>query len=313
VKPKLDQIFRSPPLAFSPDGRLLFVAGVGEQVIGWDVVTGAQRFKSPIEPGVADLAVFPDGHTFVTAGPGVSIWATETGERTSILELPPKVTGLSVAVSADGQVVLVGLSNGDIAIYNVADGRLSGTLKGHQAAVTGLAFAPDSKTFASSAGLHDPRLWKIDTELQSAGIAPKLNLKEAPAEAQHGTQVVTMLAWLIGTARGMQLVGAPSLGAAPVFPAAARTNSSYCGPRIAFSPDGRYLAATANLSLLSGEFHLFLVDLANNQTRTITGIYGCSVSFTRDSKMVITGGLGAPVLWGPENGQRVIIRDEGAH
>jgi WD40 repeat protein len=309
VKPKTDQLFHSPPLAFSPDGQQLFVAGVRNRVIGWDVETGSQIFNSPIDAGVTDLAIFPDGHAFITVGPGVILWTTDTGIQTSTIDLPAGLTAVSVAISIDGQAILVGLSNGEIAIYNTADGRLTGTLKGHQTSVTGLAFGPDGKTFASSAGLYDPRLWKIDTEQQSAEAAANVDLTTTAAKAARGTQTMKMLAWMLGTASGFQLVGAPTLGAPPVYSKAASKNSSWCGPQVAFSPDGRYLAATANLSMLSGEFQLFIIDLASNQTRTITGINGCAVAFTKDSKIVITSGLAGPVLWDPETGQKVTIRE----
>jgi WD40 repeat protein len=313
VKPKTDQIFRSPPLALSPDGQQVFVAGVHNRLIAWDVGTGSQVFNTPIEAGVTDLVVFPDGHAFITVGPGVVIWKTDTGIQTGTLELPNGLKGVSGAISNDGQAILVGLSNGDIAIYNTTDGKLTSTLKGHQTSVTGLAVGPDGKTFASSAGLYDPRLWKIDIEQQSVEATTDVDLTTTAAKAGRGTQTMKMLAWMLGTASGFQLVGAPTLGAPPSSSSAASKDSNWCGPRVTFSADGRYLAATANLSMISGEFQLFIIDLASNQTRTITGIYGCSVAFTKDSKIVITGGLGGPVLWNPETGQKMGIREEKVH
>ncbi len=305
IKPKLDALFRSPPLAFSQDGRLLIVAGVGGQIVGWDATSGAQRFRSPIDNSVVDLVVLPDNSAFITVGHGVSIWATDTGNLIGVLELPHGVTATSVCTSIDGQAILVGLSNGDIAVYNSANRKLIRTFKVHQVAVTGLAFAPDGKSFASSAGLYDPRIWKIDENLQLSNVPTSNDLASTAAKAGSGTQAVKLLAWLLGAARGFQLVGAPTLGAPPASSPAARKTSPFCGPRVAFSPDGRYLASTAHLSLISGEFQLFLTDLKSNQTRTITGVYGCSVAFTRDSKMVITGGMGAPVLWSTETGERL--------
>jgi WD40 repeat protein len=288
VKPKADQLFRSPPIAFSPDGQQVFVAGVRNRIIGWNVGSGSQIFNSPIDAGVTDIAVFPDGHTFITVGPRAVIWTTATGIQASTLELPERLTAVSVTISGDGQTVLVGLSNGDIAIYNTADGKLTGTLKGHQTSVTGLAVGPDGKTFASTAGRYDPMLWKVDEKLQSASFEPSFDQTSTASKSQFGTNLTYML---LGS-----LFGAPS----------SKEDSKYCGTRIVFSPNGRYLAATASLSLISGEFQLFIIDLTNNETRTITGIYGCSVAFTQDSKTIITGGLAGPVLWDPNTGQKII-------
>jgi len=74
---------------------------------------------------------------------------------------------------------------------------------------------------------------------------------------------------------------------------------------IAVSPDGRFLATTAHLSMLSGEFHLVVADLVQEMARAIHGISGCSVAFTSDSTFAITGGLGAPQIWNAEMGARV--------
>jgi WD40 repeat protein len=313
TRPKLSELFHSPPLGFSPDGKLLLAADVGGRVVGWDVESGSQRFSSIIESGVVDIAVLPDSRAFITAGPGAALWSSDTGTLIGTFELPPRTKATSVSVTIDGQAILVGLSSGDIAVYRSANRQLIRTWKGHQVSVTGLAFAPDGITLASSAGLYDPHLWRIASELQSEEAISNLDLTTTAVEASRSTQAVVFLAWLLGTARGFQLVGAPTLGAVPVSTAtatAATRNSTQCGPRVAFSPDGRYLAATANLPILSGNFQVFLTDLKSKQTRTIAGIYGCSVTFTRDSKFLITGGLGAPVLWDVETGQKVIIGEE---
>ena len=305
VKLTMDTLGHSPPLAFSPDGRLLLAADVRGQVLGWDVGSGSQRFSSQIESRVVDMAVLPDSRSFITVGDQVVVWSSDTGSQIGTLELPAGMKATSVSVSIDGQAILVGMSSGDIAVYSSANRQLIRTWKAHQVSVTGMAFAPDGKTFASSAGLYDPHLWKIDAELKSAEVASNVDLTTKAAEASRGTQAVTFLAWLLGSARGFQLAGAPTMGSAPVSPAAATKNSKYCGPRVAFSPDGRYSAASAHLPMLSGDFQVYLTDLTSNQTRTIESIHGCSVTFTKDSKLLITGGLGAPELWDVETGKQV--------
>jgi hypothetical protein len=99
-------------------------------------------------------------------------------------------------------------------------------------------------------------------------------------------------------------MGAPPVGA-PTVRQSAATESTLCRTRIAYSPDGRYLAATANLSMVTGELHLIVADVALKKARTIHGIMSCSVAFSADSRLFITGGLGAPQLWNAETGERV--------
>lgn len=310
TKPKLSGILHSPPLAFSPDGRLLIAAGVKGRVVGWDVKSSSQKFSSIIEPGVVDIAVFPDSRAFITAGPEAAIWSIDTGSLIDKLELPTETKATSVSVSPDGQAIFVGLSSGDIAVYSSANRKLIRKWKGHQVSVTGLAFAPDGKTLASTAGLFDPHLWKIDSELRSVETAPNVDLKTTALQSALSPQEVA--ARLVAGAAIM--LGDPGellialLDSMYEDKDILQVNSKQCGPRLAFSPDGRYLAATAHLIMLSGgEFQVFLTDLKSHKTRAIVGIYGCSVAFARDSKLLITGGLGAPVLWDVETGQEVII------
>lgn len=310
TKPSVATIMKSPPIACSPIGKLVVATGLAGEVVGWDVDSGSVRFRSPVEAGVVGLAFFPDGQSFVTVGPAARQWSAEGGTALGEFKSPSDATATSVAVSPDGRIVLVGLSSGEIAEFDALTRRVTRILKGHSAPVTGLAFSPDGSAFASTAGRFDPRIWN---RAESSPVPRRLSevggMGESLDKAGRDNQGLVLFAWLLGTARGFQIVGAPTIGAPPLvspkLQQAAKESSPHCGPGVAYSPNGRFLAATANISLLSGEFHLILADMTRNEGRVISGIYGCSVAFTRDSKLVVTGGLGAPQLWNAETGERV--------
>lgn len=309
-KPSVANLLRSPPVACSPNSRLIVAAGVGGEIVGWEVDSGSVQFRAPVEAGVVGLAFLPDGQSFVTVGPAAKRWSAENGSALGEFKVPGNATATSVAVSPDGGVVLVGLSSGEIAEFDTFDRRVLRVLKGHSAPVTGIAFAPDGSAFASTAGRFDPRIWdRTESSTLPRRLAEIGEIGESIGKAGQDTQALALFAWILGTAAGFQIVGAPTMGAPPVvspmLARAASEPSPYCGPGVAYSPDGRFLAATAHLSLVSGEFHVMLADMARNQGRVISGIYGCSVAFTRDSKFVVTGGLGAPQLWNVETGAKV--------
>ena len=304
-------VMRSPPLAFSPDGKLLVAADVSKEVVGWDMDSGAVRFRAPVDKGVADVAFFPDGRSFVTAGPALERWSAADGSKLGAFRPNAGATVTSVAIAPDGATLLAGLSNGEIVEFDSAMRQASRVLKGHASAVTGIAFAPDGFTFASTAGRYDPRIWKLGADAPvPRTLAETHSMDQSAGQAAQETQSVAFLAWLLGTARGFQIVGAPTMGPgpsiSPVLERAARTPSPACELKVAYSPDGRYLAATAHLPALSGDFQVYLVDLVRKEGRTITGIKGCSVAFSQDSKFVITGGLGAPELWNAQTGTQVV-------
>lgn len=312
TKPNLPTL-TSPPIACSPASRILVAAGLGSEVVAWDVESVSPRFRTVTDAGVVGLAFYPDGHSFVTVGLAARLWNAGSGSILGDFTLPSDATATSVAVSPDGKVVLVGLSSGAITEFDAVSRRVTRTLKGHSVPVTGLAFSPDGLTFASTAGRFDPRIWN---RTESSPVPRKFSggsgIAESLEKARDDAQALALFAWLLGTVRGFQIVGAPTMGAAPMQSAnVEQSPSPYCRPSVAYSPDGRFLAATAHISLLSGEFHLILGDMAHNEGRVISGIYGCSVAFTRDSKLVVTGGFGAPQLWNAETGARVENESQG--
>ena len=311
--------FSSPQLAFSPDGSTVVASGVAGHVVAWDVNSGAERFRAPLEEGVLDLAFFPDGRAFVTAGPNVVLWAPSDGARIAELQLPAAVQAMSVAVSPDGRILLAGLSNGNIAVYDAASRQLLRTLEDHAAPVYGLAFYPDGSSFASTAGQYDPRIWKKDvTGEYGKGERAAVGAAAAAQPTQDQAQALGLLVWLLGAVGQMHVVGAP-LGVPPigsgleaVLAAAPKKVPKFCAPRVAFSPDGRYLASSAGLmenpygSLVDPGMPIFLTDLKMGGTKAAQN-FGCAVAFTADSKYVIAREsiLAAPTFWDVETLQRV--------
>lgn len=259
IKPKLDELFRSPPVAFSNDGQFLLAAGINGQVMGWDIRSGSLKFSSTIETGTLDLIVLPDNSEFITIGPNVALWRIDTGRLIGTLKLPLGVKATAATVPKQGQAIFVGFSNGEIGVYSLSDRNLVRTFKAHQSAVTGLAFAPDGRTFASSAGLYDPRIWNIDTNMGSMTSIPNPDLTASVAHETRETEAVKILTLILANVGSFRIVGAPTQGFLPFSVDAKSQNAQYCGPKVAFSPNGRYLASTGNMSLLStGEFQLFL-------------------------------------------------------
>ena len=307
-------VYRPQPLAFSPDGARLAAAGVAEHIVVWDVTSGAEQFRVPASGQILDLAFLADSRQFLTAGPEVLIRSAGDGKQLGQLALPAGASATAAAVSPGG-LLLIGLSTGEIALYDGTTRQLLRTLKAHQAPVTGLAFGPDGKSFASTAGGYDLRLWRKDGEDSFDHGAPPVTAADA-ADSVANAQGAGAFLWLLGTLRGFQIVGAPTMGTPPVvagadsqFAKAARTIPPHCGSRVAFSADGRYLASTANLMLcpdcigtLSPAFMLFVTDLATGKTVTARDT-GCAVAISPDGRMVATGVAGKPQLRDSATGQ----------
>jgi WD40 repeat protein len=314
-------IFRPLPLAFARDGTLLAAGGVGGSVVVWDVPSGAERFRVPAKGQVLDIGFMSDGQTLFTAGPDVAVLSAQSGERIGGFPLAAGVAATAAALSPDGHVLAVGLSNGQIATFDAGSRTQLRTVKAHEVPVSGLAFGKDRTMLASTAGGYDLRLWKLDSDGGLEQSIPPLVAAAIAESSISQTQGLGMLLWLLGSARGFQLAGAPTMGAPPVMPGAgtqfanaARRIPPYCGSRVAFSTNGRYLASTANLirceTCGSGlvSYILFITDLETGKTVTATNRTGCMVAVAPDGTYVAAGAMwqmGAPDLVDSTTGERI--------
>jgi WD40 repeat protein len=110
-------------IAFSPDGRWLATAELGNQVRLWQVGTGESL------------------HTLVqNEAPSRFMWR--------------------VAFSPDGKILAAGSSDGSITLWDSASGDLLRSIPTHGRAVTALEFSPDGRWLASGSLDASVKLWE---------------------------------------------------------------------------------------------------------------------------------------------------------
>ena len=159
-------------VAFAPDDTILASSG-RERARLWDSGTGAMLLEiAPHADFMAGLAFSPDGRRLVIggmppAGPeqvNVSVWGLEDGRG---IRTYRGLSGqVSIAIfSPDGGLV-AGLTHGwRVGLWERASGRLLHVLDaphGLTADNAGLAFSPDGRRFACSAGAG-AKLWDVET------------------------------------------------------------------------------------------------------------------------------------------------------
>lgn len=112
---------------FTSDGKQLIMAGLDETVYIWDAKTFAlsRKLKGHGET-ISSLAISPDGRTLVTGG--FDVFTTRN---------PVKV-----------------------AIWDLASGKITRTIRAPHAAAS-IAFSPDGKWIALSAGEKEVSLWRV--------------------------------------------------------------------------------------------------------------------------------------------------------
>lgn len=285
-------------LAFSPDGRYL-ASGGEDRIIRLSTLDGKSATTAPlkkkaVEPAVvilndfavsSDVAVSPDGrHLAHISSTGLRLWNVESGSAAQQLENGQDLAAL--AYSPDGLWLAGGSGDAKLRLWNTKTGKQQGTLQGQDLPITAVAFAPDSKTLASSGKSGtDVWLWNIST------VEPTLILPDAVAgsgvEALAFSPDGKVLAvggvdWLAtGGSDGRVCLWEIDKKGGPI----ATTEGGVT--RLAFHPNGRWLAgATLNHTIRiwdipSAKLHVEINDFEDMAD---------ALAFSGDGKWLASGG-----------------------
>jgi WD40 repeat protein/serine/threonine protein kinase len=195
-------------VVFSPDGKLLASASCDKTVRVWNLQTGQEVLCLKRHTGkVTCVAFSPKGNQLASASEDktVRVWGAQTGRTIRTLE---GVGGLisTVGFTANGKCLSCAVVGKRVKVWNVETGKILLTPDIHPT-VRGLAFSPDSQRLAAAAGV--------------AGVADG-SAATAALPGEFDTAV-----WDLQTG---EEIFAYDQHNAPV-------------DRVAFSPDGQYLAS----------------------------------------------------------------------
>jgi WD40 repeat protein len=276
--------------AVSPDGSTLYTAGLGGELLAWDL-TGTRSFGrnahvgpglpccDPVDPPGPPLAVSPDGSLFAVpiAESTVGLFSAQTLQPVTSFKVTPAgrlITAL--AWSPTGTALAVGSRGGDVQLWTVGvtphrEQSLIGLapLPGQAESVQSLAFSPNGQLLA----------------------AADKNQMSAPGHAAVLSPFATLALWRVST--GALIRPPTDLG---------EGNGLGGSDVVAFSRDGKLLAATQ----LVGGIRIFdpstgrrLRTLAEPRSASI------SVAFAPNGSLA-AGTLGGTVeMWDPRTGKRL--------
>jgi WD40 repeat protein len=175
-------------LAFSPDGRRLAKCDMDAAEV-WDTTTGKRIHALPMKGPIREIAFSPDGKRIAGAvGKAAVIWDAATGAVATRVDLKPIIE--EVTYHPDGRLLAQGGKT--VFVIDPASGKVSFTID-HKASIMSCEVAPDGRTLLTSGGKHHTRLW--DARTGGAGPVfqdPDEELVYKAMFAPDGKSVLTM-------------------------------------------------------------------------------------------------------------------------
>ena len=222
-------------LIFSPDGRTFATMQRRSTPVQLRQVSDGALLRTIDHGYYVDGAVFsPDGLILATwADDRIFLWRILDGALQSTLEsdvLGNRDSIVSVAFSPDGQYLAAGTLDNAVRLWQVADGSLLATLKGHSGSVWQVVFSPDSRYLVSSSR-DGVRLWQVLNGTLLRQLAGQIDGAFSPDRQTLATRSsdYVLRVWRVSDGTLLHTLQTPS------------RSDSY-----AFSPDATFLASAGS-------------------------------------------------------------------
>ena len=157
-----DQLF-SGRVELSPDAGLSFAADQNGINI-WDNRTGKLLATAPTDNGPSnDFCITPDSKKMLYCNDGVCVWDIEHATPIFTFTGHGNVGVSSVAVSPDGLLAASGDYKGIILLWDITDGSVLTTYRGHTRSVSKIVIIPEKGLLVSGAGDGTVRYWDLSS------------------------------------------------------------------------------------------------------------------------------------------------------
>jgi len=287
-------------VAFSPDGSLI-AGGTGgssptARIV--DLATGDVTVLEGHVWGIYSVAFSPDGKQLATASNDgtARIWDVRSGTQVAAL-YGHAGNVWAVDWSPDGRRVATGGSDGTARLWNPQTGQALLTLAGHAGAIRDIAFANGGDRLITTGDDGTTRVWDVtvggarDWLTVPAASLIFVGVAFSPNGATFAAPAEPTGVWLWDSRTGERLRS---------FASETKLTS------VAFSPDGRLLAGTSDLT-----FEPLVWDVESGDLLfTLAGHSDAvrAVAFSPDSRRIATGSWdGTAAVWDASTGSRIAL------
>ncbi|MBI1925354.1 WD40 repeat domain-containing protein [Candidatus Poribacteria bacterium] len=259
-------------VAFSPDGKLLAsVADLGEGVTLWSI-SCREAITLLKHPYAIAVAFRPDGKVLASGSMDIKLWDVATqGEIATLRGHTGKVH--SLAFSPDGRLLASGAEDATVKLWDVVAQKEIASFQGHNDGVYEVAFHPDGKLLASGSQDGTVKLWDV------------VRRKEVATWQVHTRAEVPE------ALRRFDRAGSPAVAS------------------VAFSPDGKLLAAGTALNVIK----LWQVE-SQKEIATLVGHndWVMAIAFSPDGRILASSGDDwTMILWDVESQQPIAAKAGG--
>lgn len=291
--------------ALSPDQRLLMGVDETGAVTFFDATRIWTDGQSPVLKSLRvhsyhgrAIAISPDGRMAASAAEDIVLWDAVT--RSKLARLKHTAQVWSLAFSPDGRWLISTHDDGAVLLWDVAEREQAASFNGHSASVHAVAFSPDGRHLASAGEDRSVIIWDAKSNEKEAVLMGHTNRVTAVVFAPDGESLASvdmasnLIIWDVNHRKRKWSTG--------YLHAGKNWQSTYC---LAFSPDGRYLAATHGVyDLLTGRHFLDFYELATAYQIPWGGTYG--IAFSPDGRrLVCSTDTGYLLLWDVETWQLI--------
>ena len=228
-------------IAFSPDGRFLAAGGAYKFLLMWEVETGrlVYSFKGHTF-FITSVSFHPNGQYLGSGSRDgtIRVWNIETGES---LRLFREGRVNTIAFSPDGQEIASGGDAKRVALWDVQNDRFRSALGGWNELARSIAISPKGSILASGNVNGSVRLWDLKSGTSIRTIKGHKEAIDSVSFSPDGVYLASV------SFDSLKLWNAHTGQLTRIFEQAWGSCLDKPCTRLAFSPDGRYIASEGGI------------------------------------------------------------------